>query len=105
MGIDEKSVPHTGDFDIQMYVHVQMHMIKHNKLAIPTLLAEMQLPCGCTENLVVTKEVLVHVGIHSHVVRFADGNIHAAFLDISQVGAPCPMVGCMGLLTERVRGC
>ena len=40
-----------------------------------------------------TKEALVRVGVHSCVVRFDDkealfSNIHAAFSDVGQVGAP-----------------
>ena len=34
-GIDEKFVPHTGDFDIQIYAHEHMRTIKCNKLATP----------------------------------------------------------------------
>ena len=34
-GIDEKSVPHTGNFDIQIYAHAHIRTIKCNKLATP----------------------------------------------------------------------
>ena len=122
-------MPHTGDFDIQIYAHLQMCTIERNKLAPPTLL---QLPPGTMfspcchvaqehpENLMTTIEVLMQVGIHSRVVRFADdskddlySNICAAFLDISQVGAPnksnplvivCPMVGVWGAVDKKEVG-